>query len=101
MCRCKVCNKSFIYGDKNSPMLNQEIWDNIVDFYNLRDYETEAYIRYSKQNFGFKKKFKDKDEYHLYLCIDCMEKALGRKLTRKDLIGENVPLNQEFEEWYF
>ena len=99
MCKCKVCNKNFKYGDKNSPMLKQEIWDNIVNFYNLKEYERKSFNKFLKlyKRVGFK----DKDEYHLYLCVDCMEKALGRKLTKKDLIGENVPLNQEFEEWYF
>lgn len=30
-----------------------------------------------------------------------MEKALGRKLKRTDLIDKNVPFNIEFEKEYF
>ena len=101
MCKCKVCNKTFVYGDKNSPMLKNEIWNDIVSFYNLNDYEEEAFQAYKRVNFGFRKRFIDKDKYHLYICSECMEKALGRKILKSDLIGENVPLNEEFEESYF
>ena len=45
--------------------------------------------------------FVDKDEYHLYICSDCMEKALGRKLLKTDLIGENIQFNKDFENNYF
>lgn len=38
---------------------------------------------------------------HLYLCYECIEKALGRKIKRNDLIGKNVPFNENFEEMYF
>ena len=101
MCKCKVCNKKFNYGDKNSPMLDNKIWNNIVNFYNLKEYEIKAENKFYNQYNGFRKNFKDKDEYHLYICIDCMEKALNRKLTKDDLIGINVPFNEEFEKWYF
>ena len=101
MCKCKVCGKQFVYGDKNSPMLNNNVWNNIVSFYNLNEYEHKAFELYRKVNFGFRKRFKDKDEYHLYICTDCMERALGRKLLKSDLIGKNIPLNEKFEKSYF
>ena len=100
-CKCKICGKEFNYGDKESPMLNNIIWDTIVKYYNLGEYEKKAFDLYSKMNFGFRKHFKDKDEYHLYICSTCMEKALGRKLLKSDLIGENIPLNEKFEKSYF
>lgn len=100
-CKCKICNKIFNYGDKYSPMLNNEIWNNIVEYYQLTDYEKKANELFSKVKFGFCKNFKDKDEYHLYICSDCMENALGRKLLKTDLIGENIQFNKDFENKYF
>ena len=100
-CKCKVCGKEFYYGDKESPMLKNDVWNSIVRHYGLSEYEEKAFELYSKVNFGFRRKFRDKDEYHLYICSDCMEKALGRKILKSDLIGEDVPLNREFEETYF
>ena len=37
---------------------------------------------------------------HTYICKDCMEKALGRKIEKSDLIAENFPFNSEFEKTY-
>lgn len=30
-----------------------------------------------------------------------MEKALSRRIRRSDLIGKDVPLNEDFEDMYF
>lgn len=103
MCKCKVCGKEIEYCGDNSPMLNDDIWKQVVDFYNLGNYEKEAFEVFMKAYKRWKRrsKFNDKDEYHLYICTDCMEKALGRKLLKTDLIGSNVPFNEEFEKSYF
>ena len=102
MCKCKVCGKEFKYGDENSPMLKNEVWGDVVRHYELQDYEENAYNAYKKVNFGFgRKRFVDKDEYHLYICTNCMEKALGRKILKEDLMGKDVPFNADFEEKYF
>ena len=82
-------------------MLKNEIWNEIVKFYDLNAYEEKAFEAFKKTNFGFRKNFTDKDEYHLYLCTTCMEKALNRKLLKSDLIGENIPFNEDFEKYYF
>lgn|GEM_PF-4804621 len=82
-------------------MLNNDSWGNIVTYYNLNDYENKAFELYEKVNFGFRKNFKDEDKYHLYICTECMENALGRKILKSDLIGENVPFNEDFEKSYF
>lgn len=100
-CKCKICGKEFSYDGKESPMLNNETWKTIVEHYDLVEYENKAFDLYRKTNFGFRKNFKDDDKYHLYICSNCMEKALGRKLLKSDLIGENVPFNQNFEKNYF
>ena len=68
--------KKFAYGDEQSPMLREDVWNSVVKFYNLEEYEKEA-----------DKRFLENYEY--------------RKLTIKDLININVPLNVEFEKMYF
>lgn len=99
-CTCKHCGKKFAYGDKNSPMLKNDVWNYIVTTLGLREYELQATRQFDEAYSG-KRQVKDKEEYHLYLCTDCMEKTLGRKLTQEDLIGENVLINKEFEKHYF
>ena len=101
-CKCQVCGKKFAYGDEQSPMLREDIWNSIVKFYNLEEYEKEADERFN-ENYEYRKLIGDRhsDDEHLYLCYECMEKALGRKLTIKDLININVPLNMAFEKMYF
>lgn len=104
MGKCKNCGKELKYCGDDSPMLKNDIWNHIVSFYNLESYEKNAFkdfmIAYKKWKRG-NDKFNDKDEYHLYLCTDCMEKALGRKLLKSDLVGENVSFNKNFEKRYF
>ena len=116
-CKCKVCGKSFEYGDKNSPCLTNERWKQVVDFYNLGKYEKRALRLYTKNlnkweelnyyDLETSNDFEDKDEYHLYICSDCMEKALGRRILPADLYTAQGKIegrwhyNKEFEETYF
>ena len=97
-CKCQVCGKRFAYGDEQSPMLKNNVQNKIVKFYNLEEYEIEAdrkfYKNYSKSH-GFY------DDEHLFICYECMEKALGRRIEFSDLINIGVPLNIAFEEMYF
>ena len=112
MCKCNVCGKKFKYGDENSPMLNENTWRNVLKFYKLEESEREkedAFIKvYDLQYETRSKRLKDlimevscHDALHTYICYDCMEKALGRKITKEDLIEENVPFNEAFEKKYF
>lgn len=41
-CICKNCGRKFLYGDCQSPMLNNKRWKEVVQFYGLSDYEKEA-----------------------------------------------------------
>lgn len=113
-CNCSICNKEFEYGDENSPMLKNEIWDKILNHYGIKNEEREKARLYYKlwdlyYNDAVKtKKAKkvlgevlDSKYLHTYICTDCMEKAMGRKLSKDDMIGENVPFNEEFEKCYF
>lgn len=101
-CMCQVCKKKFAYCDEQSPMLNEKVWNRIVKFYDLEEYEKEADKRFHK-NYEYRKQIgqRHSDDEHLYLCYECMEKALGRKIEPSDLINIGVPLNAEFEKMYF
>lgn len=101
-CKCQVCEKRFEYLDEQSPMLKKEIWNQVVKFYNLEEYEKEADDRFYK-NYEYRKQIgqRHSDDEHLFICYECMEKALGRRLIREDLINQDVPLNVKFEEMYF
>lgn len=101
-CKCQSCGKRFVYGDEQSPMLRKDIWNKIVKFYDLEQYEKEADDRFH-ENYEYRKQIgqRHSDDEHLYLCYECMEKALGRKLEPRDLINIGVPLNAEFEKMYF
>ena len=106
-CKCKVCGKRYEYGDRHSPCLIDEKWKEIVDFYNLGKYEKKAYKLLAIADPWLNEDFVDKDVYHLYICSDCMEKALGRKILPTDLSTASAKLegrwyyNKEFEEFYF
>lgn len=117
-CKCKVCGKEFWYGDENSPCLIDKKWRKIVNFYNLGLYEKKASKLYAKNFHKWEElngydwetpnEFIDKDEYHLYICSDCMERALGRKIMPSDLStskaktdGLDWYYNKAFEEKHF
>lgn len=112
MCKCCICNKEFEYGDKWSPMLKNEIWNQILNFYRLNELEKEKWNLYNSIYSVIlmirSEKAKEKlyevlnsELLHTYICYECMKKALGRKLTYNDLISNNTPFNKEFEKNYF
>ena len=104
-CTCQVCKKKFEYGDEQSPMLSDKVWNQVINFYDLEEYEREAEERFEK-NYDSRRRHRQIsqeqfDSEHLFLCYECMEKALGRKIEPSDLIGHDVPLNVKFEKMYF
>ena len=59
--KCDSCGKEYVY--ESSPMIRDELWESI-------------------SNEGFD----DKGVWHGQLfCLDCIEKKLGRKLTKDDI----------------
>lgn len=109
-CKCIVCERRFDYGDEWSPVLKDSIWARIIQYYDLVDIEkaNEVLFNYYYNLWQENKGTTKGKEYHrecgnhqTFICYPCMEKALGRKLTREDLIGKDVPLNVEFERVYF
>lgn len=94
---CTICKKEFEYGDKHSPMLNDLVWNQVVHHYRLSKYEKEARHRFlTKWHRGIRD-YNPND--HLLICYECMERALGRKLTKEDII--DAPLSKPFIESYF
>lgn len=104
MCKCKVCNRQFHYGDEWSPMFTDKVWWDLLDFYNLWRYEAEAKAAFHKAWHEYKRgprltPFANGENYHCYICYECAEKALGRKLTLED-INDSL-LNKPFKKLYF
>lgn len=105
LCKCKVCDKTFHYMDEQSPMFANEIWWDLLDYYGLWRYEARAKIlnmeaHYQWQQAGKpRNEFPIKDEYHCFICYECAEKALGRRLTLEDLHSECD--NELFINHYF
>lgn len=40
--KCTICNKEFYYGDHNSPMFIDEVWNKIINYFKLANLEKEA-----------------------------------------------------------
>lgn len=80
LCKCKICNETWNYSSAISPMLNNDKWLQILNYYNI------------------------KNKRNTFICYKCMEKALERKIFKSDLMknseGKNVPFNIEFNYWY-
>lgn len=107
-CQCTVCKRKFSYGDKWSPMFNNDIWDFLIYKYGLKKHEWDSrkkfdkyYDMWIKGDNGITNDDLNDPSMHTYICYKCAEKALGRKITKDDLIGKNVPLNSKFERFYF
>jgi len=103
MCKCEICKREFEYGDKWSPMLNNDAWKSVLKYYGISEIEKEReralYGLYYIEDITRSERIKD-DLLHTYVCYECIEKAMGRKIVKEDLIGD-VPFNKEFEKEYF
>ena len=81
MFKCDICKneiwlhletpKSLTNLKMNSPMLTTYVWKQCLNFYNL-DYKQK----------------------HLFLCDDCMKKALGRDFQSEDF--RDCPLSSDY-----
>ena len=109
-CTCTGCGKKYTYGDENSPVVLPRVWNLLLGHYGIseeEEYEKEKaflklYNKWKNMPEGDKKNALHEKmsgpDYHTYFCTDCMEKALGRKLTRYDI--QNCPYNNEFRAKY-
>lgn len=53
--KCTVCNKEFYYGDHNSPMFIDEVWNKIINYFKL-DWDILV-LRYKKKQGAVKTLF--------------------------------------------
>lgn len=107
---CNHCGRKFHYGDRWSPMLKQDIWRRVLNKLGIskrtevrREYIFSVLYNLLKAAKGQEAKTLGKiinrPEFHTYICSDCMEKALGRKLTLSDIT--DCPFNENFKKEYF
>ena len=75
-CKCKICKEQWNYRSSISPMLINEIYEKVLNYYKI------------------------KNTNKTFICYKCMEKALDRKLKESDLVDIKYPFNDEFREWY-
>lgn len=88
LCTCSVCKSKFDFGDEQSPVLNDNLWNTVINFYGL-----EEINRLSKPDYRGETQ---SSPVHCYVCYECMEKALGRELTLDDIpsVIYNVPFKK-------
>lgn len=92
LCKCTVCGRRFDYDGLYSPMLEEDKWKEVIKFYGLEEVEKEA-----NKRCHFNTRL-DNENAHVFICLDCMEKALGHKLTINDV--NKFPFNEKFIEAY-
>ena len=89
-CECWVCHKKFPYVGVDSPMLKNEIWEQVA--------KDEPEVKYYDKR-------GDTWVGGGFLCKDCVEKRLGRPIEYEDLMkfddGRDVPFNAEYIKKYF
>ena len=89
-------NKEFYYGDHNSPMFIDEVWNKIINYFKLTNFEKEAAKKFSSYYKGGGKDYYP--DHHVFICSECAEKALGREITDKDINDSlfNIPFREKY-----
>lgn len=82
---CRVCGKDFDYGDEQSPVFKDDIWNQVLRTNGFQEIQPIS-REHPQDDTGF-------------ICYECVEKALGRKITKEDL--QDVIFNEPFIEHYF
>lgn len=84
-CRCcNICGQELDKLPVQSPMVNDELWDNILNFYGLSEHRLQP---------------KSPAQTPVFVCTDCMSRALDRNISLDDLA--NVPFNLDFILYHF
>ncbi len=84
-CKCRVCGKWFDYGDEQSPVFKDDVWNQVLREHGFEEKQPVS-IEHPHDDTGF-------------ICYECVERTLGRKITKDDLA--NVSFNEPFNEFYF
>lgn len=81
---CNVCDKDLSILSLLSPVVNDEIWNEILNFYGFSENRIGPRLPSTTP---------------VYICANCMEIALGRKLEPSDI--QQLPFNLYFRLHYF
>lgn len=86
---CHVCGRELKQLPLQSPVVADVLWSQLLETYGL-----------SENRIGPNRTSpKPPAQNPVYICTDCMEKALGRELYLSDI--KNVPFNMFFKLLYF
>ena len=107
-CTCNCCGRKFTYGDKWSPMIKEELWNKVLQYFGVSPRkEAQKELIFSELDDLYEiltpeqqevlETIMWRPEFHTMYCYECMESALGFELDKDDLIGKDVPINREFE----
>lgn len=77
---CSVCGKQFICLPAQSPVIHNELWQEVLDYYDLSEERIDD---------------KAPANMPVFCCTECMEKALDREITKEDV--KNNPFNMYFQ----
>jgi len=103
--KCCVCDKSIEYSSKDSVMLTDEKWKEVINHYHLQKYEKDAAEK-SRNVYKYYRThgsiaLQEPDDCHCFICNECIEKALGRPLVPDDLNGSVFNNEYCFEHFGF
>jgi len=93
-CKCSKCGKRFPYDGLYSPMLENDVWEYVLDKLELKELDNllenrkhelikEMYDRIENEGISYDEAQHDmfdkidKEDLFLFVCVDCMKEALG------------------------
>lgn len=94
--KCTVCNKEFYYGDHNSPMFIDEVWNKIINYFKLTNFEKEAAKKFSSY---YKGEVKIVIQTTMCLSVANVRRRLQvGEITDKDINDSlfNIPFREKY-----
>lgn len=82
--KCHACGRKLDILALQSPVVIDTLWNHLLDTYGLSECRAKP---------------KSPALNPVYICVDCMEKALDRELYLSDI--KNIPFNMFFKLLYF
>ncbi|WP_370841529.1 hypothetical protein [Gemmiger formicilis] len=77
-------------------MFIDEVWNKIINYFKLTNFEKEAAKKFSSYYKGGGKDYYP--DHHVFICSECAEKALDREITDKDINDSlfNIPFREKY-----
>ena len=100
---CNVCKRHIEYDSRDSVMLTDANWNKVIRYYGLTRREKEImsnkieWIDICSRRGGIR--MEPDYEINMFVCNECMEKALGHKLRKSDM--NNSIFNADYIDKYF